>query len=168
MCNEAAAEGPEGSGRGGNTCSCVNSSRCCFLSAFLSPHFPFSPSGTEHAASRFLFCFVLFFCPGSWVELRHTMKSGGSGWGREGRGIVELKLCCSPAFAPNDFSPLRAKRFGCVQSCDPTDCSPPGSSVHGVLQVRALEWIAISFSRGSSRPRDRTPVSRMVDRHFTV
>ena len=38
--------------------------------------------------------------------------------------------------------------------CDPTDCSPPGSSVHGTFQARVLEWVAISFSRGSSRPRD--------------
>ena len=39
------------------------------------------------------------------------------------------------------------------------DCSPPGSSVHGILQVRILEWVAISFSRGSSQPRDWTSVS---------
>ena len=38
-------------------------------------------------------------------------------------------------------------------------CSPPGSSVHGILQARTLEWAAVSFSRGSSRPRDRTWVS---------
>ena len=37
---------------------------------------------------------------------------------------------------------------------DPVDCSLPGSSVHGILQARVLEWVAISFSRGSSRPRD--------------
>ena len=37
-------------------------------------------------------------------------------------------------------------------SCFPTGCSPPGSSVHGILQARILEWVAISFSRGSSRP----------------
>ena len=43
--------------------------------------------------------------------------------------------------------------------CNPMDCSPPGSSVHGILQARILEWIAISFSRGSSWPRDRTHVS---------
>ena len=43
--------------------------------------------------------------------------------------------------------------------CDPMDCSPPGFSVHGILQVRILEWVTISFSRGSSRPRDRTRVS---------
>ena len=34
--------------------------------------------------------------------------------------------------------------------CDPMDCSPPGSSVHGISQTRILEWVAISFSRGSS------------------
>ena len=39
------------------------------------------------------------------------------------------------------------------------DCSPPGSSVHGILQARILEWVAISFSRGSSRPKDWTHVS---------
>ena len=53
-------------------------------------------------------------------------------------------------------------QFVCVcvvaQSC-PTlgallDCSPPGSSVHGILQARILEWVAISYSRGSSQPRD--------------
>ena len=40
--------------------------------------------------------------------------------------------------------------------CNPMDYSPPDSSVHGILQARILEWIAISFSRGSSRPRDQT------------
>ena len=39
------------------------------------------------------------------------------------------------------------------------DFSPPGSSVHGILQARILEWVAISYSRGSSRPRDRTQIS---------
>ena len=39
-------------------------------------------------------------------------------------------------------------------SCNPMDCSPPGSSVHGILQARILEWVAISFSRRSSQPRD--------------
>ena len=40
--------------------------------------------------------------------------------------------------------------------CDPTDCSPPGSSVHGILQARVLEWVAFPFYRGSSQPRDGT------------
>ena len=38
--------------------------------------------------------------------------------------------------------------------CDPVDCSPPGSSVHGILQARILEWVAMPSSRRSSRPRD--------------
>ena len=50
--------------------------------------------------------------------------------------------------------------------CDPMDCSLSGSSVHGIFHARVLEWVAISFSRGSSRPRDRTWVSRIVGRHL--
>ena len=44
----------------------------------------------------------------------------------------------------------------CLTLCDPVDCSPPGSSVHGILQARILERVAISFCRGSSQPGDRT------------
>ena len=51
--------------------------------------------------------------------------------------------------------------------CDPVDGDPPGSSVHGILQARMLEWVAISFSRGSSQPRDRTQVSRIAGGFFT-
>ena len=46
----------------------------------------------------------------------------------------------------------------CLTLCDPMDCNPPGSSVHGILQARILERVAISFSRGSSWPRDRTQI----------
>ena len=52
-----------------------------------------------------------------------------------------------------------AKSLSRIQLCDPTDCSPPGSSVHGILQARMLEWVAMPSSRGSSRPWDRTRVS---------
>jgi len=59
-----------------------------------------------------------------------------------------------------------------TQSCptlsDPMDCSPPGSSVHGTLQARVLEWSAIAFSRGSSWPRGQTQVSSIVGRCFTL
>ena len=48
------------------------------------------------------------------------------------------------------------------------DCSPPGSSVHGILQVRILEWVVIPFSRGSFWPRDRTCVSCIASRFFTI
>ena len=59
--------------------------------------------------------------------------------------------------------------------CDPVGCSPPGFSVHGITQTRILEWVAISFSRGFSgprewtqRPRDWIQVSCIADRFFTV
>ena len=40
----------------------------------------------------------------------------------------------------------------CLTLCDPMDCSPPGSSVHGILQAKILEWVAVPFSRASSQP----------------
>ena len=53
---------------------------------------------------------------------------------------------------------LIVKESEVVQSCptlwDPMDCSLPGFSVHGILQARILEWVAVSFSRGSSQPKD--------------
>ena len=48
------------------------------------------------------------------------------------------------------------------------ECSPPGSSVHGILQAKMLEWVAILFSRGSSQPRDWTWVSCIAGRFFTI
>ena len=55
----------------------------------------------------------------------------------------------------------------CPTVCDPMDCSPPGSSVHGIFQARVLEWVAISFSRGSSQPRYRTWIFHIAGRCFT-
>ena len=63
---------------------------------------------------------------------------------------------------------VKVKVKSCPTLCDPMDCNLSGSSVHGIFQAIVLEWIAISFSRGSSRPRDRTHVSCIVDRRFTV
>ena len=51
---------------------------------------------------------------------------------------------------------------------NPTDCSPPGTSIHGILQARILEWGAIPFSRGSSQARDRTRVSHTAGRFLTT
>ena len=62
--------------------------------------------------------------------------------------------------------PVRSQGLAVVESlsrvwlfCDPTDCSPPGSFIHGISQARILEWIAISFSRTPSPPRDRNCIS---------
>ena len=57
----------------------------------------------------------------------------------------------------------RVRLFG-----DPMDSSPLGCSVHGISQARILEWVAISFSKRSSQPRDQTLVSRIASRLFTL
>ena len=54
----------------------------------------------------------------------------------------------------------------CPTHCDPRDCSPPGSSVHGISQARILEWVAMLSSRGSLQPRDWTQVSCKAGRFF--
>ena len=56
----------------------------------------------------------------------------------------------------------------CTTLCDPMDYSQPGSSIHGILQPRILEWVAIPFSRGYSPPRNRTRISCIADRFFTT
>ena len=56
----------------------------------------------------------------------------------------------------------------CPTLCDPLDCSPSGSSVHGILWAWILEWVTMPFSKGSSQPRDQTQVSHIAGRFFTV
>ena len=72
-------------------------------------------------------------------------------------------LCWSPD--KSSYCCLVAK--WCLILCYPMDCSLPGSFVHGISQARILEWVVISFSRGSSRPRDRTHVSWLASGFFT-
>ena len=56
----------------------------------------------------------------------------------------------------------------CPTLCYPMDCSPPRSSVHGTLQARILEWVAMPYSRGSSQTRDQTQISRIAGGFFTI
>ena len=69
-------------------------------------------------------------------------------------GFANQVLCFkSTAFK----TPIRysvTKSLSCLTLCDPMDCSLPGSSVHGILQARILEWVAMPSSKGSSQPRD--------------
>ena len=67
---------------------------------------------------------------------------------------------------PHRKKKVKVKSFPTL--CDHMDCSLPGSFIHGIFQARLLEWIAISFSRGSSQPRDWTRVSQIAGRHFTI
>ena len=76
------------------------------------------------------------------------------------------------AESPGKPNARRLSEVKGTQSCwtlyESMDCSPPGSSVHGILQARILAWVARPFSRGSSRPRDQTQVSRIAGGFFTV
>ena len=65
-------------------------------------------------------------------------------------------------------SPTVLVAQSCPTLCNPMDCSPPDSSVHGILQARILEWVAIPFSRRSSWPRDWTQASWIAGRFFTI
>ena len=69
--------------------------------------------------------------------------------------------CPAPLFPPDQAGwwCYRLVTKSHLTLCHPMDCSPPGSSVRGISQARILEWVAISFSRGSSRSRDRTHIS---------
>ena len=76
-----------------------------------------------------------------------------------------LTSCCLPAILKLFISEVPQS---CPTLWTPMDCSLPGSSFHGILQARVLEWGAISFSRGSSWPRDQTLVSSIPGRHFNL
>ena len=90
-----------------------------------------------------------------------------------------------PAFSPHPSKSSQSTRTGylfyiavfyivvlvtqsCLTPCDPMDCSLPGSSVHGILQARILEWVAMPSSRGSSWPRDLTWISCIAGRFFNL
>ena len=93
--------------------------------------------------------------------LIHTMKTYSK------RDVTE-RLSWSPSFKIPTGKDVHAKSSqSCPALCDPIDCSPPGSSVHGILQARTLEWVAISSSRGSSQPRDWWASLALVGVFFT-
>ena len=79
----------------------------------------------------------------------------------------DFNYMCTVLFLNNKYIESEAAQ-SCPNLCDPMDCSLSGSSVHGIFQARVLEWIANSFSRGSSRPRNQTRVSLIAGRHFNV
>ena len=76
-------------------------------------------------------------------------------------------FCTSAGFWMQGWSSAKSLQ-SCPTLCNPVDCSPPGSSVGGTLQARILEWAAISFSRGSSWPRNWTQVSFIAGKFFNI
>ena len=101
----------------------------------------------------------------------------------KGRGeIIELRSVLVPKWPPRKWNQWIYIRKGFLTSvsvkmlvaqswpplCDLMNCSPPGSSVHGILQARILEWVAIPFFKGSFQPRNQTPVSCIAGRFFII
>ena len=107
----------------------------------------------------------------SWGAKEHTHGRGESGmcvsdgdWTWKGMSVPERQGLWPGKENESESEVAQS----CLTLCDPMDCSPPGSSVHGILQARILEWGAISFSRGSSQPRDQTRVSHIAGRRFIL
>ena len=102
---------------------------------------------------------------GNSSEHNVTKSMGGKGFSAKGsfsgRGTAWLK----PVW---DMKVKVLVAQPCLSLCNPMNCSPPGSSVHGIPQARILEWVATPFSRGSSWPRPRTWVSCIAGRFSTI
>ena len=101
-----------------------------------------------------------------WVAISFSRGSSGT---REWNCLLHCRwiLYCW-AITPVQSEKWKWSHSIMSDSLRPVDCSPPGSSVHEILQARILDWVAISFSRGSSRPRDWTQVSLIAGRRFNL
>ena len=102
----------------------------------------------------------------SWKALR-WLHPNAAAWQGSSARCAHGSPCSE--YAPEFTAKVKESESEAAQSCptlcNPMDCSLPGSSIHGILQARILEWVAIPFSRGSSPPRDRTQVSCNHLRH---
>ena len=86
--------------------------------------------------------------------------SASQGAERKESGSGEASVGAAESRGPKrGLACMPAQSLSCVWLCDPTDCGPPGSSVHGILQARILERVVMPFSRGSSQPRNWTHIS---------
>ena len=106
-----------------------------------------------------------------WVEAEMLMEQEYLSWKPEPHAHLCLLMSSFPTWVKSHIRHLHLMTESevaqsCPPLCDSMDCSLPGSYVHGIFQARVLEWIAISFSRESSWPRDRTWVSYIVNRCF--
>ena len=84
------------------------------------------------------------------------------------RIVASVKIMLCVCVCVCECERKRARAQSCPTLYDPMDCSPPESSVYGIFQARIPEWVAISFSRGSSQPRDRTRVFHIAGRRFNL
>ena len=108
-----------------------------------------------------IFCSCRYFDVLSFSELFIFLVSCVNSWVSHTKLWDGYQICLVTSLRADLISVwvcVRARSY-VLTLCDPMDCSSPGSFVHGILQARILEWVAIAFSRGSSQPRGRTRVS---------
>ena len=108
----------------------------------------FSVKCSQEAPHVVTCCAVTGTLEAAWLQSGKCLRYPGALWDPRRLG-PRLRCLVTPRKSAGE-TPLTL--------CDPMDCSLPGSSVHGIFQARILEWIAISFSRGSSSPRDGTHI----------
>ena len=114
--------------------------------------------------------FLFFLTHGTLVNCLPTFLSFPSGF-----PFFNIEISLPGTFALFHMCPdsvqkaVHAKSLElCPTLCDPMECSPPGSSIHGILQARILEWVAVPSSRGSSRCRDQTHIPCISGGFFTA
>ena len=137
-------------------------------------------SGLKHL--RRIFALDFTFGEGNGNSLHYSCLENpvdGGAWWATVHGVTKSRTHISDQActrehmsSPNLRAMVKVEERDIAQSCltlfDPVDWSPPGSSIHGILQARTQAWAAISFSRGSQGPRDRTRVSRIAGRRFNL
>ena len=119
--------------------------------------------GTHFAKPHLTNCQLLHIC--TWAQ---NTEEGGEAKPHSWLGCTEATTILKGSLVGTVNVTLCLVTQSCATLCYPMDCSPPGSSVQGIFQARILEWVAISFSRGSSQLRDGTQVSFIVDTRFTI
>ena len=100
-----------------------------------------------------------------WVAISF---SKGSSWPRDWTKFFHTTGRLFTIWSPREAKTYMKLTRSCLTTCGPMDCSLPGCSIHGILQARILEWVAVPFSRGSSQPRDRTQVSHIAGEFFSI
>ena len=126
-------------------------------------HFPINvlfQSRIQPEIPPYIYLSCLLTALAAYWTLSGTVSSEGSSWESSSVFLSSMTLT---------LLKMKVKvAQSCPTLCDSIDCSPPGSSAHGILQTRILEWEAIPFSRGSSRPTNQARVSCTVGSFFTI
>ena len=111
-------------------------------------------------------CLFNFYA--EYIRRNAELEEAQAGIKIAGRNINNLRYADDITLMAESEEELKSLLLKVKEESEKVGCSLPRSSIHGILQARILEWVAIPFSRGSSQPRDQTWVSCIVGRHFTI